>query len=80
VKAIVGNLAQSWISERVPQDDKEDFTVRELGQNGRKACGQNEVKYLDHSPDSEIWEVFRSIWPAKEGSKDWRDDWSSFSL
>jgi hypothetical protein len=79
-QAIVGNLAQSWLFERVPQDDKEDFTVRELGQNGRKARCQDEPKYLDRSPDSEIWEVFRSIWPAKEGSKDWRDDWSSFSL
>jgi hypothetical protein len=80
VKAIAESLAQSWVFERVPQDDKEDFTVRELGQNRWKGCGQKEVKDLDHSLDSEIWEVFRSIWPAKEGSKDWRDDWSSFSL
>jgi hypothetical protein len=32
VQVIVGNLARSWLFERVPHDDKEDFTARELGQ------------------------------------------------
>lgn len=80
VAAIVANLARSWVFERLPQDDKEGFTVRELGQNREKAFSYSEIEHLDHSQGSEIWEVFRSIWPAKEGSKDWRDDWSSFSL
>jgi hypothetical protein len=80
IGAIIGNLARSWLLERVPQDDKEDFTIRELDQNRRKAWVQDEVKYSDHSRYTEIWEVFRSIWPAKEGSEDWRDDWSSFSI
>ncbi|KAJ8069833.1 hypothetical protein OCU04_000247 [Sclerotinia nivalis] len=79
--AIARNLARSWIFERVPRDDEEEgFTVRELGQHRRTARDQDEAGYLAHFHDPEIWEVLRSIWPSKEGSKDWRDDWSSFPL
>lgn len=34
----------------------------------------------DRAEDSEIMKVFRRIWPRKEGSKDWREDWSSLPL
>ncbi|PQE22664.1 hypothetical protein CJF31_00001608 [Rutstroemia sp. NJR-2017a BVV2] len=79
--AIRQNLARSWIFERGPRDDEEEgFTVRELGQYKRMARDQHDVNYWALSENSDIWEVFHPIWPSKEGSKDWRDDWSSFSL
>jgi hypothetical protein len=31
-------------------------------------------------PDSSTVYIFRSIWPRKEGSKDWREDWASLPL
>jgi hypothetical protein len=34
----------------------------------------------DVAEDSEIMQVFRRIWPRKEGSVDWREDWSSLPL
>lgn len=74
------NLTRSWLFERVPQDGKEEFTVRELVQDRREACDQAEADYLSYRHDPEIWEVFHSIWPSREGSKDWQDDWSSFPL
>lgn len=79
--AMAQNLARSWIFERVPRDNEEEaFTLRELGQHRRIARDQDNVGYLAHFHDPKIWEVLRSIWPSKEGSKDWRDDWSSFPL
>ncbi|KAH8726762.1 hypothetical protein GQ44DRAFT_792255 [Phaeosphaeriaceae sp. PMI808] len=77
---MVRDMARSWIFERNPRDDKEDFTVRELGKNARKARNEENVAYLSYFHNPEIWEVFRSIWPSKDGSRDWRDDWSSFSI
>ncbi|CAL5866045.1 uncharacterized protein PFLUO_LOCUS252 [Penicillium psychrofluorescens] len=78
--AIVQNLARSWLFERVPRDDTEDFTVTELRQRRRLALDEKEAKFLAHPQDFEFWKVFRSIWPSKNGSKDFRDDWSSYSL
>ncbi|KAF2684989.1 hypothetical protein K458DRAFT_366493 [Lentithecium fluviatile CBS 122367] len=78
---VVRNLSRSWLIERVPRDDQEDITVRELGQHEREANDLEErrlEKGRDHVPNA--WRVFRTIWPCKEGSKDWRDDWSSFPL
>ncbi|TVY34831.1 hypothetical protein LSUB1_G008236 [Lachnellula subtilissima] len=34
----------------------------------------------DVEEDSEIMQVFRRVWPRKEGSRDWREDWSSLPL
>ncbi|TGO08378.1 hypothetical protein BTUL_0212g00170 [Botrytis tulipae] len=79
--AMAQSLTRSWLLERVPRDDEEEsFTVRELGQHGRKANDQQNQSYLAYRHDPEIWEVLRSVWPAKEGSRDWQDDWSSCPL
>ncbi|KAF7886000.1 hypothetical protein EAF00_010103 [Botryotinia globosa] len=79
--AMAQSLARPWLFERVPRNDEEEsFTIRELGKNGRKAHDQQNQSYLAYRHDPEIWEVLRSIWPAKEGSRDWQDDWSSFPL
>ncbi|TEY66789.1 hypothetical protein BOTCAL_0132g00220 [Botryotinia calthae] len=77
---MIQNMTRSWILERDPREDEEElFTVRELGQHKRKIHDENNVGYMAHN-DPEILEVFRSIWPPKEDSYDWRDDWSSFPL
>ncbi|KAM0688974.1 hypothetical protein Q7P36_011050 [Cladosporium allicinum] len=77
---ITQNLARSWLFERVPRDDTEDFTVTELRQRERLAIDEREARYLDRPHCPGFWKAFRSIWPAKDGSKDFRDDWSSFPL
>lgn len=77
---IVKNLAQSWLFERVPRDDIEDFRVTKLGQKRRLALKDQEAIYISRPQDPEFWKVFRSMWPHKDGSKDFRDDWSSSPL
>jgi hypothetical protein len=77
----VQTLARSWLFERVPRDDIEDFTVTELQQRKRLALEEKEAEFLARRrvppQDQEFWKVFRSIWPPKSGSRDYRDDWSS---
>ncbi|KAF2675750.1 hypothetical protein K458DRAFT_437773 [Lentithecium fluviatile CBS 122367] len=34
---IIENLSRSWLIERVPRDDQEDITVKELGKDAREA-------------------------------------------
>ncbi|KAF2663624.1 hypothetical protein BT63DRAFT_429908 [Microthyrium microscopicum] len=80
VTNIVQHLARSWVVERVPQDDNEDFTVRELGQNGWRSGAQEVFDPSVPPLEFSVWEAFRSLWPAKQGSKDWKDDWSSVPL
>ncbi|KAJ4296815.1 hypothetical protein N0V90_006863 [Kalmusia sp. IMI 367209] len=76
VSTIIQSLSRSWLIERVPQDDQENITVRELGQHARNVSDP-QARY---SHESEAGQIFRTIWLCKEGSKDWRDDWASFPL
>jgi hypothetical protein len=78
--AMTRNLSRSWLIERVPRDDRDDFTVKELGKYGRGFERENVEFEVRVGGDSAAEQVFRSIWPRKEGSRDWRDDWSSFPL
>ncbi|PQE20318.1 hypothetical protein CJF30_00001612 [Rutstroemia sp. NJR-2017a BBW] len=56
--AIRQNLARSWIVERVPRDDDEEFlTVRELGQHRRMAPGLDYAYHVDKYLDLGIWEL-----------------------
>jgi hypothetical protein len=73
----IKHLSRSWLIERLPRDNREDITVRELGQHVREIDDDLDVS---RCYESEVGPVFRSIWPCKEGSNDWRDDWSSFPL
>jgi hypothetical protein len=73
---ILRNLSQSWLIERVPRADQEDFTVRELAPRARVI----ESTLMLGIERSVTRQIFRNVWPGKEGSKDWRDDWSSFPL
>jgi hypothetical protein len=69
-------LSRSWLIERNLRDDQEGVTVRELGKRGREISDSS----VSNSSESGAGQVFRTIWPCKEDSKDWRDDWSSFPL
>jgi hypothetical protein len=73
---VIQNLSRSWLIERVPRVDQDDITVRQLGQRAR-GPSDNDVRM---SHESEAGQAFRTIWPCKEGSRDWRDDWSGFPL
>ncbi|PVH93380.1 hypothetical protein DM02DRAFT_541662 [Periconia macrospinosa] len=82
VDLIIRGLARSWIIERIPRDDKEEFIVREITQH--KRIYSLDFHYSVYFHDPEIWKILRSsrIWRPKPGrrSKDWREDWSSFPL
>jgi hypothetical protein len=73
----IKNVSRSWLIERVPRDDQDDIIVRELGKRGREPEA-NCVRHSCH--ESAVEKIFHEIWPRKEGSKDWQDDWSSFPL
>lgn len=106
---IIKNLSRSWLIERVPRNDEEDITVRELGQHARELRDQSERDFEARARDNRqalqelqtLWPrkgdpqacdrearqgreppdpIFRTIWPRREGSHDWRDDWSSVPL
>jgi hypothetical protein len=84
---IACNLARSWLFERHLQDDKEDYRVTELQQGRRLALEERYATLIAGPQDSWLWEIFYSIWPSRDSSKDFqdswstfRDDWSSFSL
>ena len=74
---IVKNLSRSWLIQRDPRDDRNDFTIRELGKHARTS--ENKLTESELTKCA-AGQVFRTIWSRKEGSKDWRDDWSSFPL
>jgi hypothetical protein len=75
IRMMCRSLSRSWLIERVPRDDHDDITVRELGQRFREA----EVRgsRLDQL---KALQIFRTIWPCEDSSKGWRDDWPSFPL
>ncbi|CAH0019242.1 unnamed protein product [Clonostachys rhizophaga] len=90
------NMSRSWLVERLPRDDIEVINITELGQYAREARDQSrkewETRWNKGEPtESEeesrenddrfaTFRVFRRIWPRKEGSGDWREDWSSLPL
>jgi hypothetical protein len=80
VNEVVRNLARSWSIERTGWNDKEDFKVAELQRERRLILEERYALLLPSRQNHWIWEVFHSIWPSREGSKDFRDDWSSFPL
>jgi hypothetical protein len=80
VNEVVRNLSRSWSVERTGRNDKEDFTVTELQRERRLVLEERYALLLPSRHNHWIWEIFHSIWPSREGSKDFRDNWSSFPL
>lgn len=70
----VDQLSQSWLIERDPRRDVDDVVIRETGKRKRDTS----ETLLSKTVESSEGQVFRAIWPSKEGSSDWQDDWSSF--
>ena len=70
----VDQLSRSWLIERDPRRDVDDVVIRETGKRKRDTS----ETLLSKMVESSEGQVFRAIWPSKEGSRDWQDDWSSF--
>ena len=73
---LLDNLSRSWLIERVPRDDQDDITIRELGQREREARDARVRQRRETEPQK----IFREVWPCKNGSESWQDDWSSYPL
>lgn len=74
------HMSRSWLIKRVPRDDKEVVLVKELGRAEREAKDAYRRTVGSKGPRPKEMEVFRRIWPSKEGSESWYDDWSSVPL
>lgn len=71
---VIDNLSRSWLIERVFGDEVD---VRELGRRAREIRAQ---QLGVPGEESEAVQILRRVWPRKEGSEDWREDWSSLPL
>lgn len=76
---MVDNLSRAWVLERTARQGQQEIMIREPGQSAREAS-ERESWCVAHEKTSEVWRIFRSIWPRKTGSKGWQEDWSSFPL
>lgn len=81
MQRIIANLSRSWLIERVVGDV---IDVRELGRRGRETRDRDlktvENDEQPNAAETKAMQIFRRVWPGREGSEDWRDDWSSFPL
>lgn len=68
VDTLAWNLSQSWLIERIVHNDKEDITVKELGQRTRETYEREMSRHWE----SEVDQTYHSIWPHKDDTKDWR--------
>lgn len=78
-------LSRTYSLESSTGDDGDGVTVRELGKREREGrCerqqGAEKHEKVLESDSSAAAKVFRHIWPKKEGSASWHDDWSSLPL
>lgn len=76
---IIDNLSRSWLIER---DIGKAINVRELGRRAREARDRSLAadSYEDPGDDTAAMQIFRRVWPRREGSENWREDWSSLPL
>lgn len=77
---VVDNLRHSWLIE---PDVGDVVHVRELDRQAREMRDQeltDEVGLGSDMKGSQAMQIFRRIWPSKQNSRDWRDDWSSLPL
>ncbi|KUI61315.1 hypothetical protein VP1G_08510 [Cytospora mali] len=85
-REFVEHLSRSYLIQRSVRDDGDENTilVRELGRQARetrdKMLTENYARRAEDFHDCSAVHVFRRVWPPKEGSKDWRDDWVSLPL
>ncbi|GAB1309950.1 hypothetical protein MFIFM68171_00160 [Madurella fahalii] len=87
IDEVVANLSRSWLIERSVRDDNDAINVRELGQRSREARDKRLTSLYNRAyrggsslPDHSVVNILRRVWPPKEGSKDWREDWTSLPL
>lgn len=76
VTDILNNISRSWLIESQPRNHGEDIILKELGRQAREARDKRTNKRGDTEPKK----IFEEIWPPKEGTESWHDDWSSLPL
>lgn len=74
---VIDHLSRSWLIKRVVGDVIE---VSEMCRRAREMDDEEMVEWFRSDRDSYVVRILRRIWPRKEGSRDWRDDWSSLPL
>ncbi|KAL8354515.1 hypothetical protein RB601_004085 [Gaeumannomyces tritici] len=83
---VIENLSRSWLVEpavRGDQDAAGGVAVRELGVAAREARDRDYTRRNGEAPSLTVSSAihnFRRLWPPREGSSDWRDDWRSLPL
>lgn len=82
---IVDHLSRSWRLERGARDDGDSVTVKELGRRAREArdreLTERFVAAFGEDPERSVAvQILRRVWPRREGSRDWREDWASLPL
>ncbi|KAH8897371.1 hypothetical protein GQ53DRAFT_887765, partial [Thozetella sp. PMI_491] len=87
ISEIFDNLSRSWLIERCVRDDKDSSHVKELTGRTSEACNERatspvNIVYRGSSPIPErtALHIFHRIWPRKDGSRNWREDWASLPL
>lgn len=84
--AILREVSRSYKISRHVRDDVHDLVVREppgaipRGHWSRVDEAERERGEVVCHLEGVEMEIFQSIWPRKEGSKSWRDDWESLEL
>ncbi|KAI1841126.1 hypothetical protein JX266_012661 [Neoarthrinium moseri] len=88
---MIQHLSRAYLVERSVRDDDDSISVQELGKRAREARDEMERqrerdierrwgdKRTDERPGLAL-QIFRRIWPARNGSQDWRADWESLPL
>lgn len=79
---VIRCLSRSYSLERSLRDDEVGVRIRELDKRAREAkCSRHALEKPGDEPAGKVaMRVFRQIWPKKEGSASWHNDWSSLPL
>ncbi|KAH7308946.1 hypothetical protein B0I35DRAFT_359887 [Stachybotrys elegans] len=85
----IDHLSRSYKVSRAVRDDDNTFSIVEEDRVRREErddrvrlieIARDESGHMDGSTMAIYRKTFEAIWPKKEGSRDWRDDWQSFPL
>jgi hypothetical protein len=83
----VTHMTRSFRLTRNERDDSDQVEVVELQKRARERRDEEGrqgearmVSMLEPAIEEKVGSIFEELWPPKPGSRDWRDDWSSWPL